>query len=120
MELPEIGYKDLNDLENEIWLIKSLKQDVDKWYENNTIEQVHLPMLPPKKEVMKLLDTHINNCKDTKHEIENSPKIDEEKVKSLKENLIKENKYQNYTFHQPMISKKRKLQFLIINACLLA
>ena len=40
MELPEIGYKDLNDLENEIWLIKSLKQDVDKWYENNTIEQV--------------------------------------------------------------------------------
>ncbi|MBT9882797.1 hypothetical protein DW701_15020 [Bacteroides eggerthii] len=108
MELPEIGYKDLNDLENEIWLIKSLKQDVDKWYENNTIEQVHLPMLPPKKEVMKLLDTHINNCKDTKHEIENSPKIDEEKVKSLKENLIKENKYQKLYLPSTNDFKKEK------------
>ena len=65
-------------------------------------------MLPPKKEVMKLLDTHINNCKDTKHEIENSPKIDEEKVKSLKENLIKENKYQKLDLPSTDDFKKEK------------
>lgn len=86
MELPDSG-GDIDENEHYHTLMQSLIFNVELWYKTGNIEKVQLSKIPLKSDVLALLNSYIERCKEAIKQIEEHPCIDIGKIKTIKDKL---------------------------------
>lgn len=89
MEIPYIN-PDANilNLKEELRIANRLKWHVTQWYEEGTINQVNLPILPPQADVENLLSQYITAIEGRMQYNQEHPELDVEKIRELKALLV--------------------------------
>ena len=98
---------DLDDNDKRIKYIQRLINCVRCWYSNGEIAKLHLPQTPKKLEVLDLLQGYMNNLKSKNSELTERCEIDKEKLKIVKQEVVKSLSSMNLNIPQGIPDKTK-------------